>query len=101
MSEAVQVIEPQALEIFVSSDDCMQFTYEIDRQYGCGGAHTFDIQPAENILTPGPWSMESQTLQVSTPGVYTLQYSVDGCAPSYSRSCPTSTTARVTVEACP
>jgi hypothetical protein len=100
-SETVRVIEPQAIEIWVSSDTCMQFSYDIDRQYGCGGTHVFDIQPAENILTPGPWSTSSQTLQVSTPGVYTLEYTVEGCAAAYARTCITSKTATVAVAACP
>lgn len=100
-SETVRTIEPQAVEILVTSDACMQFTYDIDRQYGCGGTHVFDIQPAENILTPPPWSGSSQTLQVSTPGVYTLKYTVEGCAPSYARTCIVSDTAEVAVEECP
>jgi hypothetical protein len=100
-SASVRVIEPQAIEIGVSSDTCMQFSYDIDRQYGCGGTHVFDIQPAENIVTPGPWSTSSQTLQVSTPGVYTLEYTVEGCAASYARTCIASRTATVTVAACP
>jgi hypothetical protein len=99
-SDAVQVIEPQGLEIFVSSDACMQFSYDIDRQYGCGGTHVFDVQPAENVVTPRPWSTSSQTLQVTTPGVYTLEYTVAGCASQYARTCITSEAARVTVEAC-
>jgi hypothetical protein len=96
-TELVKVIEPQALEIFAFSYEPMQFEYEIDRQYGCGGVHTLDIQPAENILTPGPWSIHSQTLQVSTRGVYTITYTVEGCAPEYARTCVTTETAQVAV----
>jgi hypothetical protein len=100
-SEAVRVIEPQALEIIALPEGCLQFSYDIDRQYGCGGTHTLDIQPAENILTPGPWSTSSQTLQVAAPGVYTVTYTVEGCAASYARTCLTSTTASVPVVDCP
>jgi hypothetical protein len=100
-SEAVRVIEPQGLEIFALPEGCMQFSYDIDRQYGCGGTHILDIQPAENILTPGPWSTSSQTLQVAAPGVYTVSYTVEGCAASYARTCVTSTTASVSVAECP
>jgi hypothetical protein len=99
-TDVVRMIEPQALEIFAFSSEPMQLEYEIDRQYGCGGIHTLDIQPAENILTPGPWSIHSQTLQVSTPGVYTLTYTVEGCAPDYARTCVTTETAQVTVAEC-
>jgi hypothetical protein len=100
-TELVKMIEPQGIEIFTSSYEPMQFEYEIDRQYGCGAVHTsLDIQPAENILTPGPWSIHSQRLQVSTPGVYTITYTVEGCAPEYARTCVTTETARVTVAEC-
>jgi hypothetical protein len=100
-SDYVTMIEPQGIEIFATSYECMRFTYDIDRQYGCGGTHVFDIQPAENIVTPGPWSREAQTLEISTPGVYTLSYTIEGCAPQYARTCITNHTVRVTVEACP
>jgi hypothetical protein len=45
--------------------------------------------------------MESQTLEVSAPGVYTLEYTVEGCAESYARTCIVTDTAVVTVEECP
>lgn len=99
-SEVVQVIEPQTLEILATSFDPMRFEYDIDRQGGCGGTHTLEIQPAENILTPGPWSIHSQTLEVAAPGVYTLTYTVEGCAESYARTCVWSETAQVTVAEC-
>jgi hypothetical protein len=94
-------IEPQGLEVWAFADNCMEFSYEVDRQNGCGGAHTIDIQPAENILTPGPWSIHSGILQVSKPGVYTVTYTVEGCAPQYSRTCVTTDVARIAVEECP
>lgn len=95
------MIEPQALEIFALPEGCMKFSYDIDRQYGCGGAHILDIQPAENIVTPAPWSTSAQTLQVAAPGVYTVSYTVEGCAASYARTCVTSTRASVSVPECP
>ncbi|HEY3498107.1 MAG TPA: hypothetical protein VGK73_25585 [Polyangiaceae bacterium] len=101
-TETIRQIEPQAVDVTVlRTDNCMEFEYEIDRQYGCGGTHVFDIQPAENIIPPGPWSIQSGILRVSTPGVYRVSYTVEGCAPEYARTCITTDVVEFEIEACP
>ena len=96
---AIYAPDPLSLEVFATSYQCLQFEYTSNRQYGYGtGTYFVDLQPVENVMTPGPWP-EDAVIQVAAAGTYAIRVVLQAQAPD--RVCTVTQTASVSVEACP